>query len=272
MTHSCLDGEGIPELELTYSIPGVKDLLWIWVKIPDIGDNKLKCSVIDPGTWETNINSKYTCGAAWLQDDGHGRNPMPKVKLQLKKTEVVEDGGNAQEIMEKYCTKNQPNCDFTGAKRKLVPSEKSDWKVLDVYNNCGPDKKEVGHQTWAKERKFGWENSVGLSFEGEVEIPETKFNIGGEFELEGAWEFTNSYENEIDNPVPWGYANIFYLQVNYLEVTGDVDVVTKDKNYRLKNITYKLPSPRRGRTSAGGPSRWPLTTRPASRSTARRRQ
>lgn len=241
VSHVCMESAGMPSLELTYNIPGTTDLFWIYTTVPAIGQNRLLCSVIDPRTWETNINSPYTCDAQWLQDNGHGDNPMPKVKLRKKPTVKLTDNGEAQDVLKQYCSKGQTNCDFTEAKRVITPSPKSEWKVLDTYNNCGPDKKHPAMHSWKKQRKFGWENSVGLSFSVEGELPWGKFNAGGGAGFEAAWEFSNTYENTVKQPVPWGYADIFYLQVNYLRVTGDILISTKDKNYELKNVTYRLP-------------------------------
>lgn len=242
VTHSCLQSVGLPELELTYSIPGTKDLLWIYTAVPDIGDNVLKCSIIDPGTWETRNDSAFTCGASWQQDDGHGFNPMPKVKLQKKPTvKLTEDDPEALRVVEKYCSKGQKACSFDGAKREVKASPKSEWKILHTYRNCGPDKKNVAMHSWSNPKKFEWENSLGASISAEFELGEGGFNAGGGAEFEAAWAFSNTYNNEVHQPVPWGYADIFYLQVNYLHITGDIDISTVEKNYQVKNVTFKLP-------------------------------
>jgi hypothetical protein len=241
ISRSCLEEKGDPELEVTYTLPGTTDLAWVYVKVPDWGDNILQCSIIDPKTWKTNTKSNWACDARWLQDGGHGWNPMPKVRFtDKKKLVVLEDSAEAQRILKEYCADGQPECKFKATTQEVVKPDESHWRLLSYFDNCSSSRTENGKHLWEDEVVHKQTDSLGFSAMVAGGKPHA-VNLEVKAEYEHMWSAAYKYSAEIEQPVPWGWANWFYSQEAYLHIVGQFTVSTPTATYQINDADFHLP-------------------------------
>lgn len=242
---SCVEAKGANDIsqELTYRLPGTKQLFWVYVKNPFIGDRELQCGIFDPTTWKpvNTTETSYTCDKRWEQDN-KSKNPMPRVRLMRKNTVEVTDPVQAQKLLKENCNKNQPECVYTSVRQRVVSPPTAEWTLLDMYANCGPDKHESAEHAWEQEKEFEGKYTVGAegSF-GYGNPAHDKIAAKIKVQFKHIWTVKDSYKVKVDQPVPYGTANLFYAGVSYLELTGDFTITTKDNVYIIKDTTYKLP-------------------------------
>ncbi|MFV0432896.1 MAG: hypothetical protein ACK5LO_02770 [Leucobacter sp.] len=240
-SRSCLEEKGDPELEVTYTLPGTTDLAWVYVKVPDWGDNILKCSVIDPISWKTKTNSSWACDQQWLQDNGHGWNPMPKVRFTDKNKVVqVTDAVEAQRILDEYCSEGQPSCTFNATSQEVISPDESKWRLLSYFDNCGSTRAESGKHIWEDSVGHLWSIMVG----GSLAVgggKEKTFTVEVKGEFEHTWTSERTYTARVEQPVRWGWGNWFYAQDNYVHLTGQFIVKTPTATYQMDDAEYDLP-------------------------------
>lgn len=235
---SCMEGSVDMELELTYSIEGSNDVLWIYTKIPTWGDNVLMCSIIDPKTWKTKYTSDYSCTKEWQQDDGHGWNPLPKIKLWKKPTEVVNEPKKAQEILKANCQVGMTGCTYKSASQSIqsIPNER--WLSYGKPQaNCIPD--SHAELSAGEKQEVSWKNMVGGAVTAEMNIGVVKGAIEAKYEHVASEGY--EFQEEHRATVPFGKVMGFYIQLGVLHIEGDFNVTTKDANYIIPDTEFDLP-------------------------------
>ncbi|MFC6234733.1 hypothetical protein ACFPZL_06530 [Leucobacter soli] len=238
---SCVQSKGneVISQELTYRLPGTNQLFWVYAKAtPLLGaQDELQCAIIDPGTWKAVKKSDYRCDLRWMQDDH--LNPMPRVRVTKKPTTVITDGAEAQRLLEKYCSKGEPECSYRATRQEIVETPGSQWNVLDVYNNCGPDRHESAKHQFIEEKSLGMQATFSVEKTWTFNIKIVKLAVSTKYSH--AWSAENKVTISVENSVPWGYANIFYLQPTYLEIDGDFTIKTDDGSYVIRDANFRLP-------------------------------
>lgn len=239
---SCLQSRGNEPVsqELTFKLPETGDLFWVYSRVTPIlgGNNDLQCAIFDPKTWKPVKRSQYACDLQWMQMGNH-LNPVPRVRLTKKPTKIVTDPGEGQRLIEQYCGANKPECTYTVKRQDVVQTPESEWTVIDVYNNCGPDKKEPAMHSYSRSRAFTVKDSFGVAASGEFNLKIIIIKL--EAKYEHAWTNSNVVTFGVKNPVPWGWADILYAQPAYLEVDGDFTILTDAGTTIVRGANFKLP-------------------------------
>ncbi|MFV0432897.1 MAG: hypothetical protein ACK5LO_02775 [Leucobacter sp.] len=231
---------GTAKIQANYRLDGTNDLLWTYTEIPTVGDNIVKCSVLDARTWKTQLRSRYSCKAEFTADGGHGLNPKPRVHLYEKPTEVITDDAEAQRLLKEHCSSGEPECRFISTKQEVKAQENSKWHVLHVYRNCGSTRDENARHLWSDKVKHELEAKVGgsLTFKfGDME----KIGAAIEGRFERVWSTEREYTAGVDEPVVWGWASILYAQESNVHVTGDFEIAQPDRLVRIIDNSFMFP-------------------------------
>ncbi len=239
MVEGCASNQYGASVQATYKIDTSPYLLWTYASTPLLGNNEVKCTILNAKDWTETKTSPYACTHEWLQDDGHGLNPMPKIKLWRKKTDItVTDPNEVYKILSTYCKEEGPQCTFKAKVQKFQALPKSQWIPYGKpQGNCIADSH---HSLKVNEKKkLSWKTMIGVTATGEMHIGPVKAGLEASFEQ--AWATETEFEEEHEMTIPEGKVAGFYIAAGVLHVEGDFTVTTDNAIYFIPNTTHNLP-------------------------------
>jgi len=238
MGESCMQSDGDAFVQATYTIDNSPYLFWTYAKTPRVGNNEVKCTILNAKDWKEVTTSPYSCTYEWLQDDGHGLNPMPKIKLWKKPDITVTDPVQVQQILSANCKAAGPNCVFDAKVQRFETLPKKQWILYgNAQGNCIANSHaslKVGD-----EQEVSWKKMVGVTASGEMEIGPVKAGLEATYEY--AWSEKQVFKEEHEMTIPEGKIAGFYIAAGVLHVEGDFTVKTNSATYLLPNAVFNLP-------------------------------
>lgn len=238
MQESCIEADGDAFVQATYKIGDSPYLLWTYAKTPRVGSNEVKCTILNAKDWKETKNSPYSCTTEWLQDGGHGLNPMPKIKLWKKIDVTVTDPAQVEQILSANCKTAGPNCVYHATVQKFMQLPKKQWIPYgNPQGNCIPNSE--AKLTVGDEQKVTWKKMIGVTASGEMEIGPVKAGLKASYEY--AWGAETSFKEEHEMTVPEGKIAGFFIAAGVLHVEGDFTVSTPSAIYHIPNATFNLP-------------------------------
>lgn len=238
MEESCLESDIDAFVQATYKIGDSPYLLWTYAKTPRVGNNEVKCTILNAKDWSESKNSPYSCTTEWLQDEGHGLNPMPKIKLWKKVDITVTDPAQIEQILSANCKTAGPNCIYKAKVQKFMQLPKKQWIPYgNAQGNCIPNSE--AKLTVGAEQKVTWKKMIGVTASGEMEIGPVKAGLEASYEY--GWGAETSFKEEHEMTVPEGKIAGFFIAAGVLHVEGDFTVTTPSAIYHIPNATFNLP-------------------------------
>lgn len=239
MGESCMQSDGDAFVQATYTIDNSPYLFWTYAKTPRVGNNEVKCTILNAKDWKEVKTSPYSCTYEWLQDDGHGLNPMPKIKLWKKPDITVTDPVQVQQILSNNCKSvDSPNCKFTAKVQRFETLPKKQWILYgNAQGNCIDDSHaelKVGD-----EQEVSWKKMIGVTATGEMHIGPVKAGLEATYEY--AWAEKQTFKEEHSMTIPKGKIAGFYIAAGVLHVEGDFMVRANNATYLLPNTVFNLP-------------------------------